>query len=86
MRKNFKKKAAPRRKQDRKVKKVEKHFCTDQRHSWTKFEKTEKGVKRTCGLCGYEVTEIGRAIINTPLEILAAKKKSEYHPRRRANG
>ena len=65
MRKKHKKKAEPRRKQDRKVVKVERIICKV--HPGWIFEKTPTGTRRTCTTCGYEVTEIGRNVTITPV-------------------
>jgi hypothetical protein len=79
----MKKRVAGRRKKPGKVEKVIKKLCSTP-HVW-KFVKTDAGVKRTCSVCGFNVTEIGREIINMPLSVIAENKKKEYHPRRRAD-
>ena len=86
MRKSHKKKPTPRRKQDRKVKKVEKHFCKGEHPGFT-FTKTDKGVKRQCTDCDFCVTEIGRIVTITPVkDFHPVKRRYQTKKMRLANG
>lgn len=86
-RKNQKKKKAPRRKQDRKVVKAANRFCKIIHPAWS-FAKTDKGTKRTCTTCGFNVTEIGRDVIITAVKDRKEEKRAHYHEnkQRLANG